>query len=336
MLSKIIDKTLNPGASASRPAKRYDYDIIGDVHGYANELEILLKQMDYREINGVYLHDDRKAVFVGDFTCRGPETRRAINIVRNMVEHETGYAILGNHELNAIANFTKSKEWKKPFKQATGSSKKVMDRIREEYIYDKAQLKTDIKWLRQLPFSLDFGKFRVVHAYWSDEHLNLLKESRKRGKLTKRVLSKMFAPDTKLAMAMRQTTRGIELNLPHDLLIKDHRNIRRTNFRMKWWDSPKEKTFEQVSYGNKFTLPHYTIPREVLPVFDVYPTKAPVVFMGHYCVEQKNMIPAANVCCVDNCAANGGYLAAYRWNGELPLKLTNFVFQKKLVSSEGR
>lgn len=328
-----MDKTKQHGTALKRTARRYHYDIIGDVHGHANELVSLLKQMDYREINGVYLHDERKAVFVGDFTCRGPETRRTIDIVRKMVENETGYAILGNHEMNAIAHFTKNREGK-PFKTATGSNKKVMDRIKAEYIYEKEQLKTDIKWLRQLPFSLDFGSFRVVHAYWSDDHLNLLRENMPKGKLTKKVLTRMHTPDTRLAKAMRQTTRGIELNLPHDLVVKDHRNIRRTNYRIKWWTSPQNKTFEQVSYGNKFSLPQYTIPKELLPVFDVYPEKAPVVFVGHYCVDQKQMIPAPNICCVDNCLANGGQLAAYRWNGELPLKSTNFVFQRKMGSFE--
>jgi hypothetical protein len=41
------------------------------------------------------------------------------------------------------------------------------------------------------------------------------------------------------------------------------------------------------------------------------------------------MMAASNVCCVDNCLANEGQLAAYRWNGENHIKMTNFVFQGK-------
>ncbi|MDN5292174.1 MAG: hypothetical protein PWQ06_2413, partial [Anaerophaga sp.] len=33
--------------------------------------------------------------------------------------------------------------------------------------------------------------------------------------------------------------------------------------------------------------------------------------------------------------ANGGQLAAYRWNGEKQLKPTNFVFQRKRVVESG-
>jgi hypothetical protein len=330
MFSKILDKTKTVASSIKQPAyKGVKYDIIGDVHGYASELVALLKKMDYHEINDVWVHDNRKAIFVGDFTCRGPETRRTVNIVRKMVENETGFAVLGNHELNAIAHFTKDREGR-PFKQATGSNKRVMEQIKSEYLYEKDQLKDDLKWLRELPFFLDAGDFRVVHAYWSDTNLNLLKESSPKGNLSKKILSEMFSQGTELAKAMRQTTRGIEFNLPNDLIIKDSRNIRRTNFRVLWWKDPKGKTFEQISYGNKFILPEYTIPPELLFTFDIYQAKNPIVFLGHYCIPEDRMIPSPNICCVDNCVANGGQLAAYRWDGESKLKANNFVFQRRL------
>ncbi|MDK2841833.1 MAG: hypothetical protein PWQ17_1338 [Anaerophaga sp.] len=310
------------------------YDIIGDVHGHAQELEMLLKQMGYEEINGVWLHENRKAVFVGDFTCRGPETRHTINLVRRMLENGTGMAILGNHEMNVIGHFTKNKEGK-PFKQATGSNKKIMDNIKAEYIYEKDRLKADIKWLRTLPFSVSLGAIRIVHAYWNQSHLELIEKNRKNGKLTKKTLYEVFSSQSELGKAIRQTTRGIEINLPNDLIIKDQKNIRRTNFRIKWWEAPFGKTFRQTGYGNKFILPDYTIPPELIEPFDVYPPKAPIVFVGHYCVDAPNMIASNNVCCVDNCLANGGQLAAYRWNGEKQLKPTNFVFQRKRVVESG-
>jgi hypothetical protein len=329
MLTKIIGKTKIPLVQRAAESESTYYDIIGDIHGNAEELIVLLKQMDYREIKGVYRHDDRKAVFVGDFTCRGPESRRAISIVRKMVENKTGYAILGNHELNVIGHFTKNKEGR-PFKQATGSNKKLMDRLKAEYIYEKDQLKNDLKWMRTLPFFLDFENIRVTHAYWSPSNRELIEKSITKGKLTKSLLSLIFSPGNPFFEAVRKTTRGIEINLPHDLIIKDARNIRRSNFRIHWWDDPRGKTFKQMSYGNKFMLPNYTVPPEILFPFEVYPAKAPPVFVGHYCMSVDRMIPAPNVCCVDNCVANGGQLAAYRWYGEAMLKPTNFVFQKKM------
>ena len=46
------------------------YDIIGDVHGQADMLKELLRQIGYTTKNGVYSHPERKAVFVGDFINR--------------------------------------------------------------------------------------------------------------------------------------------------------------------------------------------------------------------------------------------------------------------------
>ena len=328
MISKLIGKTKESLNNDDRSPATAGYDIIGDIHGFAGDLVILLKQLGYREINGVYIHDRRKAVFVGDFTCRGPETRCTISIIRKMVENETGYAVIGNHELNVIGHFTKNDEGK-AFKSATGSNKKIMDRIKDEYLYEKDQLKDDLKWIRTLPFFLDFATFRVTHAYWSPANKDIIEKHMTKKRLTKKLLRMIFDQDSAFAEAVRHTTRGIEINLPHDLIIKDDRNIRRTNFRIRWWQDPKGKTFKEISYGNKFTLPNYTVPPEILFPFEVYPEKAPPVFIGHYCMGTDRMIPSQNVCCVDNCVANAGQLAAYRWNEDEELKITGFVFQGK-------
>ena len=42
------------------------YDVIGDIHGHSDELEILLQKLGYLKVNGVYSHTgERKVVFVG-------------------------------------------------------------------------------------------------------------------------------------------------------------------------------------------------------------------------------------------------------------------------------
>src|SRR5690554_2345607 len=82
------------------------YDIIGDIHGYNTELKRLLTLLGYAVMDGVWQHPERKAVFVGDFVSRGPDSLGVMKIVRGMVENGTGYAILGNHELNVIGYFS--------------------------------------------------------------------------------------------------------------------------------------------------------------------------------------------------------------------------------------
>jgi hypothetical protein len=65
-------------------------------------------KLDYFEDrNGTYQHrGSRKAVFVGDFIDRGPEQREVLSVVRKMIAAGTAFAVMGNHELNAIAYST--------------------------------------------------------------------------------------------------------------------------------------------------------------------------------------------------------------------------------------
>jgi len=62
------------------------YDFIGDIHGYADRLEALLKKMGYSMKNGVYAHPERKVLFVGDYIDRWAQIKETLQIVRSMVD----------------------------------------------------------------------------------------------------------------------------------------------------------------------------------------------------------------------------------------------------------
>src|SRR5271163_3061752 len=79
------------------------YDLIGDIHGYADELVQLLETLGYQKDQGVYRHPERKVIFLGDFIDRGPKIREVLEIVRPMIEEGKAIAVMGNHELNALA-----------------------------------------------------------------------------------------------------------------------------------------------------------------------------------------------------------------------------------------
>ncbi len=302
------------------------YDVIGDIHGYANELEELLLKLGYHKIYGVWQHDYRKAVFVGDFVDRGPSSRGVLSIVKGMVEGGFAHAVLGNHELNLILYLTKNPETGKPFKKPSESGRKYLEAIKNEFKGEPNALKEYLRWLRKLPFYLDFVKFRVVHAYWNSEYLQLIDDHRKGGKLSKTMLGLLSDPDHPFTAAVNGVSKGLEMKLPADLVIKDSNNIRRTNFRIKYWEEPADKTFYELSYGNKFKLPDYTVPKQLLFPFEVYDNSRPLLFIGHYCMGKENMIATKNICCIDACIASKGTLAAYKWNGETEINPEHFVF----------
>ena len=84
------------------------YDLIGDIHGQANELVKLLKKMSYVKNDGIWQHQSRKVIFLGDFVDRGTQQKEVIDIVRPMVERGFALSVMGNHEYNAIAYFTEN------------------------------------------------------------------------------------------------------------------------------------------------------------------------------------------------------------------------------------
>ena len=86
------------------------FDIIGDVHGCADELEDLLNKLGYEKAvvsdpgpgwaNLSYSHPaGRKAVFVGDLVDRGPRVLDVLSIVRNMVTMGAALCVPGNHDM---------------------------------------------------------------------------------------------------------------------------------------------------------------------------------------------------------------------------------------------
>src|SRR5687768_13257785 len=79
------------------------YDLIGDVHGHAEVLKKLLKTLGYQEINGIWRHAERKAIFVGDYIDRGLQIRETLKLVKDMSDAGHAIALLGNHEYNALA-----------------------------------------------------------------------------------------------------------------------------------------------------------------------------------------------------------------------------------------
>src|ERR1700676_1485199 len=82
------------------------YDLIGDIHGHADELMQLLEALGYGKSQGVYRHPERRVIFLGDFIDRGPQIRQVLEIVRPMIEQGHALAVMGNHELNALAYHT--------------------------------------------------------------------------------------------------------------------------------------------------------------------------------------------------------------------------------------
>jgi protein phosphatase len=87
----------------NRKSDHGPFDIIGDVHGCADELEELLGTLGYVVDSGTWCHPaGRRAIFVGDLVDRGPRIPDVLRLVMAMVEAGTALAVPGNHDIKLM------------------------------------------------------------------------------------------------------------------------------------------------------------------------------------------------------------------------------------------
>jgi len=285
----------------------------------------MLKKLGYEKTTDGYSHPERKAIFTGDYINRGPEIRETVTLIREMVENENALAILGNHELNAILYFTLERQSKFFRKYAYRLRLPLLSTI-EAYTTESEVLADHIKWFRHLPFYLDLGDIRVVHGGWNDAHIKTVNQFMNGEEKIKKSFLKELIANPELGRAVNELTKGVEFQLPKDLIVRDAKGISHRNFRIKWWESSEGKTFSEASFSNRFKLPPYTIPKEIIPEVGFYSEDLPPVFFGHYCLDKHDLIIKNNLCCVDRCVTRSLTLTAYRWNGEKNLSDENLVY----------
>jgi hypothetical protein len=301
------------------------YDIIGDIHGHADKLKALLRHLGYRHHMGAWRHPDRTAIFVGDFIDRGPNQLETIQIVREMRDHGTAQAVMGNHEFNAVAWYTPDPDFDgQHLRRRNDKNRRQHKAFLAETENDPALHTELVQWFLTLPLWLDLPGLRVVHACWHPGYMAEIEPHLKPGRLLDPAL--VVAASRRGNMEFRTIeglTKGLEIRLPpgHNFCDKDGHV--RTEVRVKWWDitATTYRTAAIIDAITRAALPDTPIPESSLLGYD---SDTPV-FFGHYWWSGPLVPQARHVACVDFSAGKGGPLAAYRWDGESLLEARNFV-----------
>ena len=140
------------------------FDVIGDVHGCATELEELLELLGYvRDDAGTWRHPaGRKAVFVGDLVDRGPRVPDVLRIAMAMTEAGSALAVPGNHDLKLVKKL-RGRDVRvahglaESLAQLEGETPEFRDRARE-FLDDLVS-----------HYVLDGGRLVVAHAWMKAE-----------------------------------------------------------------------------------------------------------------------------------------------------------------------
>jgi len=312
-------------------------DIIGDIHGYAEDLEFLLERLGYREQNGAYRHEDRDrcAVFLGDFIDRGSDIKRVLRIVRAMTEAGTAHAVLANHEFNAIAYATLHEG---RFLRPHTPTHEWQHRHTLEQLGGLAVPDHWLDWFRTLPPYLANDEVRIVHACWDPWAVAVIDDALARhGGLTHDFMVEALpsgppAERGDLFAATEWLLKGKEVPLPADHApLADKEGIRRRRMRVRWFGLPPEPTYADMLFplGSTAGLPSESVPGEALKAVrlpgNAYPVDAPPVFFGHYWLTGSVGPQAPNVICLDYSVARGGRLVACTWRQGEPITPASFT-----------
>ncbi len=131
------------------------FDVIGDIHGCADELVSLLDKLGYTERDGVYSHSEgRRAVFLGDLCDRGNKNVRVLKIVMAMVQSGNAFAVVGNHDSKLLKYLNgkkvqmthgleqTAKELEAESEEFRNNVKAFLDSLVSHYVFDNGKLVT--------------------------------------------------------------------------------------------------------------------------------------------------------------------------------------------------
>jgi hypothetical protein len=304
--------------------KNSNIDFIGDIHGYASTLKELLSQLGYHLEDGVYKQENRIVIFLGDYIDRGPEIRESLYIVKSMCERGSALALMGNHEYNILCYTTPNGKGGYLRKHSEKNMSQHRDTF-EQFKKHKEELKGYIKWFQTLPLFIETDRFRVVHAFWSDKHINYLRKYTSNGYMSVSQLHESTDKKSKLHNVVKELLNGIRIHLPNSKTVIMSDGKARNKIRVKWWDIDSKPTYTSICSERIVGLPEDKVADEILPT--PYKASAKPVFFGHYWLKGKPKILKSNICCLDYSIAKDGCLAAYSFVGEKKLKNKNIYSQ---------
>lgn len=244
-----------------------------------------------------------------------------VETVRSLIDAGRAQAIMGNHELNAMA-------WHKGYRKDTPTNRRQHQAFLDQVGERSGKHQELVDWFATLPLWLDLPELRVVHACWDPSAVETLSGVLKDARLDADHLERATTgqsntirangsrPDEDpIFMAAETMLKGIELDLPSGLSFRDKDGHERFSARLAWWHQPP------ATYADVCLVPgaakrqpgmRQPLPEGVLPGYD----NTKPLFLGHYWMTGTPQLLGPKIACVDYSAGKGGPLMAYCWRGE--------------------
>ncbi len=317
-------------AEAVRPMQFRGYDLIGDVHGCARTLEILLQRLGYTLEEGVYRHPERQAVFIGDIIDRGPRIRDALRIVRDMVDVGSAQIVMGNHEYYALAWSTRVDDSQdaEPIRPHTARHRRIIRQTLNQFADYPDDWADYLDWFQTLPLFLEFDGIRCVHACWDQRMIDQFLARNQGNRMSREFLIESAEPGSFANRCLDRLLRGTTMRLPDGRSITSDDGYTRFNFRTKFW-ARNPQTIGDIVFQPDALPPEIedrSLNDKECTELLCYTTDLPPLFIGHYWLEGKPEPLTSNLVCLDYSAVKYGSLVAYQYDGEEKLSADKFVW----------
>ena len=298
------------------------FDIIGDIHGHSKELEILLVKLGYKRNGGIYSHPEgRKCIFLGDYIDRGPNIRETLHIVKDMCDAGNAFAIMGNHEFNAICFHTKHPENGGFFRtHGLNEIEQHLDTLRQFKHFESEWNDEFLPWFHSLPIYLELEGFRAVHACWDDNHIlwlksnNIYSTDNGKNEISSEILSDYDNKKSVVYSVFEELLKGKEYELlPGEEFLDKDGEIRK-HARVKWFQPTEHRKYKKdVFLGLSKEKGEQLVEDSTLNKLHNYSSEIPV-FFGHYWLNGKPYHSNHNAICLDYSVARNGHLVAYKFD----------------------
>lgn len=304
-------------------------DIIGDVHGCCDALEKLLLDMGYEQHGDSYAHPQRKAIFVGDLLDRGPKIRETLILVKSMCDAGHAHMVLGNHEYNALIFRRRISAWLSGEDEELQLPKRLqvlMGETLKQFKDFPDQWEEFCDWLQHLPLFLETDAFRVVHACWDQQIIDLYRQNYADDGISPEYVERSKTKGSIEAKIADRLTRGTSMPLPDGVQLQSKDGFIRRFFRTKFWEA-SPKTYGDVVFQPDplpYDFAEHPIHQDHKSKLLSYSPDETPVFFGHYWLSGKPRPLQNNIACLDYSAVNFGRLTAYRFDGEKQLTEDNF------------
>jgi hypothetical protein len=267
----------------------YRYDIIADIHGRYDKLTALMERLGYqKDGEGFVPPAGHRALFLGDLIDTKPGhpfpggVRATLRAIKAMCDLGDALCLMGNHELNAIMFHTNGPNGK-PLKIHGSRNLRTHQGTLDDFP-DHANPASEwrtvwMPWLKSLPVALDLGGFRAVHACWHPAFLALLdgKSLADEGFLL--ACADNSTPEWE---AIEAVLKGIEVPLPNGHFFTDHTGTKRSQFRARWWEMPRDGILaSELVFPASDQISAVAVDAAARAMFLPYAADERPVFFGH-------------------------------------------------------